>query len=144
MSPAHTSVDDDLRWIMDRIRADLPGDQTPPRLLLDPAFSDPERRTSGEDPSDAVVEIGANRKRIGLEHGRETACLSVMSAVQDALIERTGAPWPEVVDDDGQSVGVLDVDVDQEGHAVWVRADEVVGPIGGLVEACAARGWRIC
>lgn len=129
--------------ILERIVADLPQGQGPPELFLDPTFADPDHRDSTPDVSDAVVDIGGSRTRIGLENGSEQGCLVVMSAVQDAVIDRTGRPWPEVLDKEGTTIGVLDVDLLPDGSAGWTLRGDRVGPVGRLVAACTSRGWWV-
>ena len=65
-----------------------------------------------------------------------------MSVVQDAIVDASGRPWPEV-DDGGDSVGVLDVALGPAGIAHWALRGEPICPVGQLVVTCRALGWRV-
>ena len=66
-----------------------------------------------------------------------------MSAVQDAVVDRTGRPWPQVVGEDGTTIGVLDVELLADGAAGWTLRGDDIGPVGQLVAACRSRGWMV-
>lgn len=66
-----------------------------------------------------------------------------MSAVQDAVIDRTGRPWPEILDSGGTPIGVMDVDMLPDGEAGWTLKGDAIGPVGQLLAACASRGWTV-
>lgn len=129
-----------MEAVTTRVRADLGPDLLPGfGLRLDPAFSG----TTVSGPEVVVGVAGARRFAAGFEHGLEIACATVMSALQDEAIDEIGRPWPELADECGRSVGVLDVVVEPPGVASWNIGDEVVSVVGLLAASCRARGWHI-
>lgn len=125
--------------VLARVRADADGVGPGPLLAVDPTFGDLD-----DDPPahHVVVRIEKNTTLVGFGSGVESGCAEVMRVVQDAVIDSSGRPWPEV-DDGGDSIGVLDVVLEPLGIAHWVLRGEPLCPVGQLVPTCLALGWRI-
>lgn len=128
-----------LDAVLARVRADTDGVGPGLSLAVDPAFGVPD---DGSPAHHAVVGIEKNSTSVGFEPGLESGCAEVMSVLQDAVIDSSGRPWPEV-DDGGDSVGVLDVALEPAGLAHWALRGEPICPVGQLVPTCRALGWRI-
>lgn len=135
-------LDAAMEAVLARVRADADGVGPDVTLAVDPRFG---VLRDDDEPSPAhhvVVRIENNITAVGLSAGIEAGCATVMSVVQDAIIDSSGRPWPEV-DDAGDSVGVLDVAQGPAGIAHWALRGEPICPVGQLVATCRALGWHI-
>ncbi|MCX6462282.1 MAG: hypothetical protein NTW05_01625 [Pseudonocardiales bacterium] len=131
-----------IEAVRDRVVADGVVDRLPGfDLVADPTFAG-DRGTS--EAAHVVGVVGDRRFAAGLDHGLERCCATVMSALQDEVVDRSGRPWPLIGTESGDGGGwVLDVDVDRDGIAVWRRGSEVLCPVGLLVPSVRARGWAV-
>jgi hypothetical protein len=128
----------------DRVLADAAGHRLPLHLRIDRGFS------SGGGPPDerpdefhVVATIDTHVFSAGFHQGLEAGCARVMSVLQDEIIAVLGRPWPEIIDERGSSLGVLDVGLEPVGIAHWHVRGEPLCAVGHLVPTCQARGWRI-
>ena len=128
-----------MEAVLARVRADADGVGPGLSLTVDPAFAVPDDDSPAHH---VVVRIEQNSTLLGFGSGLESGCAEAMSVVQDAVIDSLGRPWPEV-DDDGDSVGVLDVALEPSGIAHWALRGEPICPVGQLVPTCRALGWRV-
>ncbi len=131
-----------IHAVVQRVAADgaierLPGFE----LLVDRDFSG---CGDVDDAAHVVGVVGGRRFAAGLERGIEECCATVMSALQDEVVDNTGQPWPAIaISGEGTTVRVLDVDIDTSGIAVWRLGDEVVCTIGHLIPSVRARDWTL-
>jgi hypothetical protein len=79
---------------------------------------------------------------IELHDGAESACALVTDQMQDGVIDRLGRPWPELLDENGRFVGVLDV-AEVGGIACWVLRGVPYCAVGQLAGAIPAAGHRL-
>jgi hypothetical protein len=137
-----------MQAVVGRVDADLRGAASGSAvsgvsLRVDGEFAYPGGGAGGGPPQQHVVAtIAGHRFSARFEHGLEVACATVMSAFQDEMVDSSGKPWPELADDDGGVVGVLDVAVESVGIAHWALRGEPICAVGQLTESCRARGWR--
>lgn len=133
-----------IEAVRDRIVADGVVDHLPGfDLVVDPTFAGTGEAGLAE-AAKVVGVVGTRRFAAGLEHGLERCCATVMSALQDEVVDRSGQPWPTLgTGAEPRGSRVLDVDVDRDGIAVWRLGDEVLCPVGLLVPSIRARGWSV-
>jgi hypothetical protein len=138
-----------MRAVVGRVDADLRGAASGSAvsgasLRVDREFASPSGGGAGDGPPQqhVVATIAGHRFAAGFEHGLEVACATVMSALQDEMVDSSGEPWPELADDSGGVVGVLDVAVEPVGIAHWALRGDPICAVGQLAESCRARGWR--
>jgi hypothetical protein len=79
---------------------------------------------------------------VHLEDGPEAACRLTMDQLQDGVVDRLHRPWPELLDDSGAFVGVLDVG-EARGIACWVLRGVPFCAVGQLSAAIPAAGLRL-
>jgi hypothetical protein len=73
----------------------------------------------------------------------EGACSYAAYQLQDDVMGEHNRPWPELLDSEGRSVGVLESPVDAPGVAAWHLRGEPFCAVGQLHPACAAAGLTI-
>lgn len=79
---------------------------------------------------------------VHLDEGAETACFLTADQMQDGVIDRLNRPWPELLDPDGEFVGVLQL-AEVGGVACWVLRGVPYCAVGQLAGAVPAAGHRL-
>jgi hypothetical protein len=112
-------------------------------LRVDPDFAVPGGVDDRPPAGQVVGVIGEHVFAAGFDQGIEAGCATVMSVVQDDVVDARGRPWPEVTDASGSGLGVLDVSCEPLGIAHWSLRGHPLCAVGHLVETCRALGWRV-
>ena len=132
-----------MRAVLDRVRADVDGAGLKIQMRVDPSFAQPGSVDERPPVDQVVAMINGHVFSVGFEHGLEAGCATVMSGVQDDLVDASGRPWPDIVDHDGGGLGVLDVALEPLGIAHWSLRGHPLCAVGQLASTCRALGWRV-
>lgn len=126
-------------FVADRLNADFAGTG-----LADILFqTDPEwTGTSGDD---LILIAGGHEFPVALEGtgGVEQGCALAAFHLQSDAMSELNRTWPELVTDDGETVGVLVAPAEISGVAVWELSGKPFCAIGHLHRAVEAAGLTI-
>jgi hypothetical protein len=133
-------------FVVERVRADVGPDARLPSpavaVRMDPSWADPAATGAGAEDLIASVFDGRHEFPLGLEDGVEYACWNLADQVQDDVVGELGRPWPELVDRDGASLGVLEPAL-VGGLAGWALRGRAFCAVGQLRQAVSAAGLAV-
>ena len=127
-------------FVIERLAADFAHTPLPKiELHLDPGWTGTVSTQPG--PQDVICVCGGHEFQAQLQGGVEQACVTIAWQLQDDVMDKLNRPWPELLDQHGNFVGVPTPDAGP--IAAWKLKDEPFCAVGHLHRAVDAAGLRI-
>jgi hypothetical protein len=137
-------------FVRERLEADFAGTDLPAiEFRVDPTWDGSDDDIpSGISlyrprPEDVIVICGGHEFPLWLGGGVETACWYAAYQLRDDVMGEHNKAWPELRDNEGRFVGVLDTPGSDLGVAQWQLRNEPFCAVGPLHKACEAAGLTI-